>query len=138
MPASSPEELLAQMDALMPWQMLATLSESHDHSGRLVTVARLLRLHIVQQIHGLDDSALDAALRESAALRRFAGLGDTLSDMPDAAARAEFRATVRAQPLALGALSRYIKPASTPKPTAPKKTRSANAAVRKGYVWRFA
>ena len=138
MSASSPEELLAQMDALMPWHMLAALTEGHDDSGRLTAMARLLRLHIVQQVQGLSDDALEAALRESPTLRRFAGIDEAMSVVPDASARAEFRALVRTEPLALGALSRYMEPPPKPRPPAPRKPRGESAATRKSYVWRFA
>ena len=134
----SPDDLLAQMEALMPWHILARLTQDHDDSGQLTAMARLMRLHIVQKVHGLSDTALDEALRESSTLRRFAGIDEALTTLPSPSALAGFRELVQAEPLALAAISRYAPSAQKTPAAPPAKKRRESAAARKSYVWRFA
>jgi hypothetical protein len=136
MATPSPQDRLAQMAALMPWQELAALTQGHDESGALTAMARLLRLHIAQRLYALSDDEMRAALRESQALRSFAGLDDELRELPDAAARADFQRLLRTEPLAFGALSRLGEPTAAAR--APASKPRTEPASRKSYVWRFA
>jgi len=135
MATQSPQDRLAQMEALMPWHELAALTQGHDESGALTAMTRLLRLHIAQRLYGLSDDEMHSALRDSAALRRFAGLDEDLRELPDAAARADFKRLLLSEPLAFAALSR-LEPSAAAR--APEKKPRSEPSSRKSYVWRFA
>jgi hypothetical protein len=131
------DDFLATLEALTPWDQLAALIGRHDDSGALVEMARLLRLHTVQQRYGWSDEALLQALRGSPALRQFAGIGPAAQDLPDADAMAGFRRMLQERPLAAQVLSAVAPPAASLPVKEERKTPKPRAS-RKAYVWRFA
>jgi IS5 family transposase len=91
------EKFLAEMDAVVPWQALIALIESHyprtsSKGGRPpYPLATMLRIHLMQQWYSLSDPAMEDALIELPTMRRFAGI-DMLSDrIPDETTILAFR-----------------------------------------------
>ena len=73
------EVFLDEMDRVIPWKELATVIEPFypkpDGAGRpSVGVERMLRIHCLQQWFNLSDPAVEEALYDSRAMRRFVGL----------------------------------------------------------------
>ena len=72
---------LAEMDQVVPWAALCALIEPFypkpraDGGGRpVVGLERMLRIHFLQQWYALSDPAVEEALYDSAAMRRFVGI----------------------------------------------------------------
>jgi IS5 family transposase len=91
------ERFLAQMEAVVPWQLLLDLIEPHypkagSKGGRpAYPLESMLRIHLMQQWYDLSDPAMEDALIEVPTMRRFAGI-DLISDrIPDETTILSFR-----------------------------------------------
>ena len=89
---------LAEMDKVVPWDTLCTLIEPHypkpraDGGGRpAVGLERMLRIHFLQQWYALSDPAVEEALYDSAAMRRFVGIDLGREPVPDETTVCKFR-----------------------------------------------
>ena len=74
--ATRKEKFLAQMEKLIPWRELCAAIEPHyprplGAGRRPVGVERMLRIHFMQHWFNLSDPAMEDALYDSTALRRF-------------------------------------------------------------------
>src|ERR1700760_1751965 len=69
---------LAEMERVVPWAGLCALIEPYYHkpgNGRPpVGVERMLRIYFLQQWFNLSDPAVEEALYDSSAMRRFVGI----------------------------------------------------------------
>jgi IS5 family transposase len=90
------EQFLDEMDQGMPWRELAAVIEpvypKPDGAGRPpVGVERMLRMHCLQQWFNLSDPAVEEALYDSRAMRRFGGIDLGREPVPDATTICKFR-----------------------------------------------
>jgi IS5 family transposase len=100
------DRFLAVMQQVVPWDRLAEAAEPHWPRPRegarvRVTVALpcMLRLYFVQQWYALADDALEDALHDSVALRRFVGIDLATESVPCASTVLEFRRLLHGQSL---------------------------------------
>ncbi|MFS8477097.1 IS5-like element IS1646 family transposase [Xanthomonas campestris pv. campestris] len=98
------EIFLAEMEQVVPWQQLLGLVAPHyPVSGRPgrqpYALARMLRIHLLQQWYALSDPAMEEALHEIPTLRRFAQLGG-LDNVPDETTILNFRRLLETHGLA--------------------------------------
>jgi IS5 family transposase len=89
------EIFLAEMDQVVPWGALLGLIEPHypklGRQGRQpYPLATMLRIHFLQHWYALSDPAMEEALYDTAAMRRFAQLGG-LDEVPDETTILNFR-----------------------------------------------
>jgi IS5 family transposase len=76
------ERFLAEMNAVVPWNMLLALIAPHYPKGERgrppMSLEYMLRIYFLQQWFNLSDPAMEEALYDSEAMRRFVGveLGD--------------------------------------------------------------
>lgn len=88
---------LAEMDQVVPWAQLCAVIEPHypkDPVGggrRPVGLERMLRIHFLQQWYALSDPAVEEALYDSAAMRRFVGIDLGQEGAPDETTVCKFR-----------------------------------------------
>lgn len=89
------ETFLAEMETLVPWSQLCALIEPHypkAGNGRPpLGLHRMLRIHLLQHWFNLADLAMEEALYDSAALRRFVGIDLGREPVPDATSLLRFR-----------------------------------------------
>lgn len=89
------EAFLAEMEAVVPWSELCALIEPHyprPGNGRPpIGVERMLRIQLLQHWFNLADEAMEEALYDSAALRRFARIDLGAAPVPDATSLLRFR-----------------------------------------------
>ena len=92
------ERFLKEMEAIIPWGELVSLIEPHyprlsaGQAGRRpVGVERLLRIHFIQHWYNLADQAVEEAVCDSLALRRFVGIDLGKSPVPDETTICRFR-----------------------------------------------
>lgn len=89
------ERFLAEMEVVVPWSALCALIEPHyprAGNGRPpIGVERMLRIHLLQHWFNLADEAMEEALYDSAALRRFAHIDLGAAPVPDATSLLRFR-----------------------------------------------
>lgn len=89
------ETFLAEMETLVPWSQLCALIEPHypkAGNGRPpLGLPRMLRIHLLQHWFNLADLAMEEALYDSAALRRFVGIDLGREPVPDATSLLRFR-----------------------------------------------
>src|SRR6185295_10170122 len=82
------ERFLAQMEAVVPWARLVGLIAPHYPAGKRgrppMGLERMLRVYFLQQWYALADEALEDALYDSQAMRRFAGIDLGRKSVPDA------------------------------------------------------
>ena len=98
------ELFLSEMDQVVPWKALLALIEPHypkrGHPGRQpYPMATMLRIHFLQQWYALSDPAMEEALIDTAAMRRFAQLGG-MDDIPDETTILNFRRLLETHGLA--------------------------------------
>lgn len=78
---------LSEMETVVPWSRLEALIEPfHPKEGNgrpPMQLARMLRIHFMQQWFGYSDPAMEKALNNISLLRRFAGLDAFEEVMPD-------------------------------------------------------
>src|SRR3954453_6593956 len=89
------DRFLADMEQVVPWarlvERLAPLYPKGDRAPPPIPLERMLRVYFVQQWYGLADEAVEDALYDSQALRRFAGIELNRDPIPDATTVLHFR-----------------------------------------------
>jgi len=90
------EQFLAEMDRVVPWQELCALVEpvypKSEGPGRpTVGLERMLRIHFLQHWYDLSDPAVEEALYDSEAMRRFVGIDLGRERAPDESTACKFR-----------------------------------------------
>ena len=90
------ERFLAEMDAVVPWAKLCAVMAPYypkvDGAGRPpVGLERMLRIHCLQQWFNLADPAVEEALYDSTAMRRFVGIDLGREPVPDETTVCKFR-----------------------------------------------
>jgi len=98
------EVFLAEMARVVPWRRLEALIEPHypkaGNGRQQYPLAVKLRVHFLQHWYGYSDPAMEDALHDMPALRRFAGLDAGESRMPDETTILNFRHLLEAHQLA--------------------------------------
>ena len=88
---------LAEMDQVVPWTALCAAIEPFypkaraEGGRRPVGLERMLRIHFLQQWYALSDPAVEEALYDSAAMRRFVGIDLGREPAPDETTVCKFR-----------------------------------------------
>ena len=86
---------LAEMEQVVPWRELCALIEpvypKPGHGRPPVGLERMLRIYFLQQWFNLSDPAVEEALYESVAMRRFAGIDLGREPAPDETTVCKFR-----------------------------------------------
>ena len=91
------EQFLSEMEQVVPWGELCALVEPvypkrTGGAGRpAVGLERMLRLYCLQQWYDLSDPAIEEALYDSAAMRRFVGIDLGREPVPDETTVCKFR-----------------------------------------------
>ena len=90
------EQFLDEMDQIVPWSELAQAIEPFypkpDGAGRRpVGIERMLRIHFLQHWFNLSDPAVEEALYDSRAMRRFVGIDLGREPAPDETTVCKFR-----------------------------------------------
>jgi len=98
------EQFLAQMDQVIPWRELCEVIEPFypkaDGAGRPPkALAMMLRIHFLQHWFNLSDPAMEEALYDSRAMRRFAGIDLGETPVPDETTILKFRHLLEAHNL---------------------------------------
>jgi IS5 family transposase len=90
-----PAAFLAEMERIVPWSALGALMEPfYPKPGigrRPVGVERMLRIYFLQQWFNLSDPAVEEALYNSLAMRRFVGIDLGREPVPDETTVCRFR-----------------------------------------------
>jgi len=98
------EAFLAEMARVVPWRRLEALIEPHyptaGNGRRPYPLGVMLRIYFLQHWYGYSDPAMEDALHDIPALRRFAGLDAGESRMPDETTILNFRHLLEAHELA--------------------------------------
>ena len=80
-------QFLAEMNKVVPWSRLLAVIEPHypvAEQGRpRPPLERMLRIYFMQQWFNLSDPAMEDALYDSEAMRRFAGIDPGADVVPD-------------------------------------------------------
>jgi transposase, IS5 family len=90
-------QFLSDMDRIVPWAQLVAVVEPHypkvsELGGRPpIALERMLRLYFLQLWFNLSDPALEEALYDSVAMRRFAGIDLGQEAAPDETTICKFR-----------------------------------------------
>ena len=89
------EKFLAAMEEVVPWDDLLVALKAHYPDGKRgrppIGLERMLRLYFLQQWYGLADEALEDAVYDSQAMRRFLGISLSTDPVPDATTLLKFR-----------------------------------------------
>ena len=89
------ERFLAEMDAVIPWARLTALIEPHypraGQGTQPMPLLRMLRIYFLQHWFNLSDPAMEDALYDSEAMRRFAGIELGVDAVPDESTILRFR-----------------------------------------------
>jgi transposase, IS5 family len=89
------EAFLAEMDRIVPWRELCALIEPvypKAGGGRPpIGLERMLRIHFLQHWFNLSDPAVEEALYDSAAMRKFVGIDLGREPAPDETTACRFR-----------------------------------------------
>jgi IS5 family transposase len=89
------ERFLAEMDAVIPWGRLTALIEPHypkaGQGTQPMPLERMLRIYFLQHWFNLSDPAMEDALYDSEAMRRFAGIELSVDAVPDESTILRFR-----------------------------------------------
>jgi len=116
--ATRRDVFLAEMDKVVPWAQLCACIEPHYPKGsesggrRPVGLERMLRIHFLQQWYALSDPAVEEALYDSRAMRRFVGIDLGCEGAPDETTVCKFRHLLEKHGLAqelFDAVSRHLK-----------------------------
>ena len=111
---------LAKMDRVVPWtELCAVIAPHYRHDPepgaggrRTVGLERMLRIHFLQQWYALSDPAVEDALYDSVAIRRFVGINPGQEGAPDETAVCKFRHLLEKHDLAdqlFAAVSEHLK-----------------------------
>ncbi len=156
---------LAEMDQVVPWTELCAVIEPHYPKDpepgaggrRTVGLERMLRIHFLQQWYALSDPAVEEALYDSAAMRRFVGIDLGHEGAPDETTVCKFRHLLERHGLAselFAAVGEHLKQhgmqlsqgtivdatiiAAPPSTKSKGKTRDAEMhQTKKGNQWHF-
>lgn len=99
------DEFLAQMDKVVPWAELCALiapvyPQGRERGGRRpIGLERMLRIYFLQQWYDLSDPAVEEALYDSQAMRRFVGIDLGREGAPDETTVCKFRHRLEAHEL---------------------------------------
>ena len=99
------ERFLQEMDRVVPWEALEALIEpcypsKRQGAGRpAVGLDRMLRIHFLQHWFNLSDPAVEEALYDSKAMRRFVGIDLGREPAPDETTICKFRHLLEANGL---------------------------------------
>lgn len=79
---------LSGMEQVVPWSRLIAIVEPHyPKSGKRgrppIGIERMLRMYFIQQWYGLADVAVEDAIYDSQALRKFCGIDLAVASVPD-------------------------------------------------------
>jgi IS5 family transposase len=89
------ERFLAEMDAVIPWDRLTALIEPHypkaGQGTQPMPLERMLRIYFLQHWFNLSDPAMEDALYDSEAMRRFVRLELSADAVPDESTILRFR-----------------------------------------------
>jgi len=93
------DKFLAEMNGVVPWQRLIDALEpkyfpnikASSPGRRPVGLERMLRIYFLQQWYGLADEAIEDAIYDSQALRRFVSIDISREPVPDATTLLRFR-----------------------------------------------
>ena len=89
------ERFLAEMDAVIPWARLTALIAPHypkaGQGTQPMPLERMLRIYFLQHWFNLSDPAMEDALYDSEAMRRFAGIELSVDAVPDESTILRFR-----------------------------------------------
>ena len=111
---------LSEMDQVVPWKDLCAVIAPHYPKDpepgaggrRTVGLERMLRIHFLQQWYALSDPAVEEALYDSAAMRRFVGIDLGQEGAPDETTVCKFRHLLEKHGLAarlFAAVSRHLE-----------------------------
>jgi IS5 family transposase len=116
--ATRRDVFLAEMDQVVPWAELCAVIEPYYPKApvgggrRPVGLERMLRIHFLQQWYALSDPAVEEALYDSAAMRRFVGIDLGQEGAPDETTVCKFRHLLEKHGLAgqlFAAVSEHLK-----------------------------
>ena len=98
------DQFLAEMDQVIPWQGLREVIEPfypkpQGAGRRPVGLERMLRIHFLQHWFNLSDPAVEEALYDSRAMRRFVGIDLGREPAPDETTICKFRHLLEAHNL---------------------------------------
>jgi IS5 family transposase len=97
------EAFLAEMDRIVPWRELCALIEPvypKAGGGRPpIGLERMLRIHFLQHWFNLSDPAVEEALYDSAAMRKFVGIDLGREPAPDETTACRFRRLIETHDL---------------------------------------
>jgi IS5 family transposase len=100
------DKFLAEMEQAVPWARLLErrrpLYPKGERGRPPIPLERMLRVYLVQQWYGLADEAVEDALYDSQALRRFAGIELNRDPIPDATTVLHFRHWLESHELTKG------------------------------------
>jgi IS5 family transposase len=90
------ERFLQEMDQIIPWKELCEVIEPFYPKGKgagrpPIGVERMLRIHFLQHWFNLSDPAMEEALYDSRAMRRFSGIDLGREPAPDETTMCKFR-----------------------------------------------
>ena len=89
------DKFLGEMEQVVPWarlvERLRPLYPKGERGRPPIGLERMLRIHFLQQWHGLADGAMEDALYDSQALRGFAGIDLTVAGVPEETTILNFR-----------------------------------------------
>ena len=89
------EEFLDAMDAITPWEEIVAMIEPHyykNHRGRPARgIEVMFRMYLLATWFNLADEAVEDAIYDSYAMRKFMGLDFTKESVPDATTLCKFR-----------------------------------------------
>ncbi len=90
------EEFLEAMDAVIPWEEMATLIEPHYYAGRRGRpprgIEKMLRMYLLQIWFNLSDEGIEDAIYDSYAFKQFMGVDFMEAEqVPDATTLCNFR-----------------------------------------------
>lgn len=89
------ERFLGEMDQVVPWAPIVALIEPYypkaGNGTQPMPLERMLRIHCMQQWFNLSDPAMEDALYDSEAMRRFAGIELVEDAVPDETTILRFR-----------------------------------------------
>jgi len=110
-------QFLAEMDRVVPWPELAAAIEPHYPKASMaggrppVPLERMLRIYFLQLWFNLSDPAVEEALYDSEAMRRFVGIDLGQEAAPDETTVCKFRHLLERNGLGktlLTAINRYL------------------------------
>ena len=110
------ERFLEEMEQVIPWQRLVRKVEPHYPKGEgrgrpPIGIERMLRIYCLQQWFNLSDPAVEEALYDSNAMRRFVGIDLGREPAPDETTVCKFRHLIERHGLAekmFASVNRYL------------------------------